>query len=396
MQENLIPSNIAFKPPENGHKQSMKIVTVIGARPQFVKAAAFSRAIRVYNQGINQGSDIKDIIVHTGQHYDANMSDVFFKELSIPTPAYNLGIGSGSHAFQTGHMLIQLEAVLEQEKPNLLLVYGDTNSTLAGTLAAAKLQLPIAHVEAGLRSFNRKMPEELNRVTTDHLSNLLFCPTEQAVTNLSKEGIFRNVYNVGDIMYDAFLHFSKMANDKPSIIDKLNLQSATNNTIRYALATIHRPENTNDPKCLKSIFSALSQIDYPIILPLHPRTQKALSKYKIIPDKNLQIVPPVSYLDMCCLLKHAHLVLTDSGGLQKEAFFAQIPCITMRTETEWTETVACGWNKVVGSSNQHIQAAIHEFGATRPTSTPTLYGDGTTANQIITHLLDFTHQHQNS
>jgi len=364
----------------------MKIVTVIGARPQFVKAAPISKAIRAHNQAEGQTLHIQDIIIHTGQHYDANMSDVFFQELEIPPPTYNLGVGSGSHATQTGQMLIQLEGLLQTERPDILLLYGDTNSTLAGALAATKIHIPIAHVEAGLRSFNRQMPEEINRVLTDHMSDALFCPTQQAVTNLSNEGISLNVFNVGDVMYDAFLYFSQIAQKQSKILKKQGLQETDNNIRPYHLATVHRAENTDEPDRLKPIFKALSNLDCTIVLPLHPRTRNALEKHKITPSPNIQLIDPVSYLDMCQLLKHAQLVLTDSGGLQKEAFFAGVPCVTMRDETEWVETVQAGWNIVAGASTHSIQKAVSTLSNTSLTKPPSLYGTGNTASKILTYL----------
>jgi UDP-GlcNAc3NAcA epimerase len=364
----------------------MKIVTVVGARPQFVKAAALCRAIRDHNR--NEDLCIEDIIVHTGQHYDANMSSVFFEELAISPPSYNLGIGSGTHAQQTGKMLVHIEEILQKEHPDVLLLYGDTNSTLAGALAASKLHIPIAHVEAGLRSFNRQMPEEVNRVLTDHMSNVLFCPTKQAVTNLSKEGILRNVYNVGDIMYDAFLHFSNIAEQHAQILQILNLQGTEKHTEDYYLATIHRAENTDNANRLNNIFDAFASLDQKIILPLHPRTRNALARVGITPSPNIHMIAPVSYLEMCQLLKHANLVLTDSGGLQKEAYFSGKPCITLRDETEWVETVETGWNLVVGASQENILTAVQRFQQTSSRPRLNLYGSGDTARQIISVLLN--------
>ena len=364
----------------------MKIITVIGARPQFVKAAPISRAIRAHNKTSSPKDQIQDIIVHTGQHYDTNMSEVFFEELEISPPTYNLGIGSGSHATQTGHMLIKTEDILQQEHPDLLLVYGDTNSTLAGALAASKIHIPIAHIESGLRSFNRRMPEEINRVLTDHMSGILFCPTQQAVTNLSNEGIRRNVFNVGDVMYDAFLHFSQIAKARSNILKNIHLQQKTGTIPVYYLATIHRAENTDDPGRLKSIFEAFSYIDTTIVLPLHPRTRNELKKSAFTLPSNVQIIDPVSYLDMCQLLTHAKLVLTDSGGLQKEAFFAQIPCVTLRDETEWTETVETGWNIIASADPTRIQNAIHTLRNTPPLQSDSPYGSGQAASNIVSLL----------
>jgi len=364
----------------------MKIITVLGARPQFVKAAPISRAIRAHNKFSDPKDQIQDFIVHTGQHYDANMSELFFEELGISPPSHNLGIGSGSHAQQTGQMLIKVEDILLQEHPDLLLIYGDTNSTLAGALSASKIHIPIAHIEAGLRSFNRRMPEEINRVLTDHMSSILFCPTQQAVTNLSNEGIRRNVFNVGDVMYDAFLHFSQIAKVRSNILKNIHLQQKTETIPVYYLATIHRAENTDDPSRLKSIFEALSYIDTTIVLPLHPRTRNVLKKSAFIPPSNVQIIDPVSYLDMCQLLVNAKLVLTDSGGLQKEAFFAQIPCVTLRDETEWTETVETGWNIIASADPARIQNAVHTLRNTPETQISSPYGSGQAASNIVSLL----------
>jgi UDP-GlcNAc3NAcA epimerase len=364
----------------------MKIITVIGARPQFVKAAPISRAIRAHNKFSDPKDQIQDFIVHTGQHYDTNMSEVFFEELEISPPTHNLGIGSGSHAQQTGQMLIKVEDILQQEHPDLLLIYGDTNSTLAGALAASKIHIPIAHIEAGLRSFNRRMPEEINRVLTDHMSDILFCPTQQAVTNLSNEGIRRNVFNVGDVMYDGFLHFSQIAKARSNILKNIHLEQTTETIPVYYLATIHRAENTDDPDRLKSIFEAFSYIDTTIVLPLHPRTRNTLKKSAFTLPSNVQVIDPVSYLDMCQLLAHAKLVLTDSGGLQKEAFFAQIPCVTLRDETEWTETVETGWNIIASADVTRIQNAVQTLRNTPPIQTGSPYGSGNAAQKIISHL----------
>ncbi|GIV96198.1 MAG: UDP-N-acetyl glucosamine 2-epimerase [Herpetosiphonaceae bacterium] len=317
----------------------MKIVTVVGARPQFIKAAAVSRILRS-TPGLNE------ILVHTGQHYDENMSDVFFEELNIPRPDYHLGIGSGSHGAQTGRMLEAIEQVLLAERPNWVLVYGDTNSTLAGALAAAKLHIPVAHVEAGLRSFNRKMPEEINRVLTDHAADLLFAPTEAAVENLRREGIpGERVIFVGDVMYDAALYFGTRAEQRSDVLARLGLKAQN-----YVLATIHRAENTDNADRLRDIVSGLVDLahDIAVVLPLHPRTRGALQREGLL-DKAIGpicLIDPVGYLDMIMLEKHARLIITDSGGVQKEAFFYRVPCITLRNETEWTELVTLGWNQL--------------------------------------------------
>ncbi|WP_273701983.1 UDP-N-acetylglucosamine 2-epimerase (non-hydrolyzing) [Acetomicrobium sp.] len=318
----------------------LKIVSVVGARPQFIKAAAVSRVLRA-TEGV------KEVLVHTGQHYDANMSDVFFEELEIPRPDYNLGIGSGTHGAQTGKMLEAIEKVLMEEKPDWVLVYGDTNSTLAGALAAVKLHIPVAHIEAGLRSFNRHMPEEINRVLTDHASDLLFAPTKTAVINLRHEGIpEERIKLVGDVMYDAALFYGKKAERQSQILNKLDLKPKG-----YVLATVHRAENTDDPVRLKVIFDALCEIarEIKVVLPLHPRTREALIKSAMYDKVALSIclTEPVGYLDMVMLEKNARLIATDSGGVQKEAFFYRVPCVTLREEMEWVELVELGWNHLV-------------------------------------------------
>jgi UDP-GlcNAc3NAcA epimerase len=347
----------------------MKIVTIVGARPQFIKAAAVTRAMKAFNQ---KKKLIREILVHTGQHYDYLMDKVFFEELKLPKPDYHLGVGSGSHARQTGLMLERIEAVLQKEKPQMVVVYGDTNTTLAGALVAAKLNIPIAHVEAGLRSYNRTMPEEINRLLTDHLSAFLFCPTSQAVRNLLKEGIkdgrTRIVKNVGDVMYDSILYYSKIAEEKSTILKDLNLYFSTPNselrTQNYYLATLHRAENTDDFKRLKSILKALDQIGEktPVILPLHPRTRKIMGAYRLFTEsRRIRFIEPVSYLDMLTLEKNATAILTDSGGVQKEAYWFRVPCFTLRDETEWVETVKRGWNVLVGADKERIVTEVKRF-----------------------------------
>ena len=368
----------------------MKIATIIGARPQFIKAGAVHRAIEASNK---RRKRIQDIWVHTGQHYDHLMNQVFFKELRLPKPDYHLGVGSGSHAKQTGLMLERIERVLEKEKPDAVIVYGDTNSTLAGALAAAKLNIPVGHVEAGLRSYNPTMPEEINRLVTDHLSTLLFCPTEQAVRNLSKEGIKnggrRIVKKVGDVMYDSILFYSKIAEKKSIILEDLSLcnpQSAIGNR-QYFLATLHRAENTDDPQRLRSILKALDEIggNTLVILPLHPRTKKMMKVYHLLPRfKNIKFIEPVSYLDMLKLEKNAKAILTDSGGIQKEAYWFGVPCFTLREETEWVETIEQGWNTLVGTEEKKIVEAVRQLiGKSLPERRPGIFGDGKAGGTIL-------------
>lgn len=315
-------------------------MTVVGARPQFIKAAALSRVLQ-------ENATIKEVLVHTGQHYDNNMSKIFFDELGIPKIDYQLGITSGSHGKQTGEMIYAIENVLLAEKPDWLLIYGDTNSTLAAALAASKCHIPIAHVEAGLRSYNRKMPEEINRLVADQLSEVLFTPTKQSVINLKLEGYAdKNIIEVGDVMYDAALFYAEKAEISSHILEELNHK---NN--KYILATIHRAENTDDMQRLTTIFEALERLSkvISVIMPLHPRTKKLLSQLSNQKFKNSSIlmIEPVGFLDMIVLEKNASLIVTDSGGVQKEAYFYRIPCVTLRDETEWVETVNLGWNKLV-------------------------------------------------
>jgi len=400
----------------------LKIITIIGARPQFIKAATVSRAISHHNNSTNSSKQITEILVLTGQHYDDNMSRIFFDELDIPKPHYNLGIGSGPHGKQTGAMLSAIEEVLIREKPDLVLTYGDTNSTLAGALAATKLHIASAHVEAGLRSYNRKMPEEINRIVTDELSNFLFCPSETAVSNLTKEGLtnivndgtlvdkslFNDmlsalsfelsplVVNVGDVMYDSVLFNKKLAQQKSNILQELGIER--NN---YLLATLHRAENTDDPTRLRNIlkaFNAIAGNETRIILPLHPRTQKCIerltdSEEALEVDPNVTIIKPVGYLDMLRLEESARMILTDSGGVQKEAFFLKVPCITLRDETEWVETVRAGWNIITGASTERIKEAgsvlsgwnreVPPFGFEEAACQAFPYGDGEAAEKIV-------------
>lgn len=359
---------------------SIKVITVVGARPQFIKAAAVSRAIRQGN-----GERIEEILVHTGQHYDDNMSRVFFEELDIPKPKYNLEISGGQHGVMTGRMLEAVEKVLLDEKPDWMLIYGDTNSTLAGALAAAKLHIPVAHVEAGLRSFNMRMPEEVNRILSDRVSSLLFCPTQTAIKNLMAEGISKGVHNVGDVMYDVALHYRDRARQQSAILNDLKLLECG-----FALATCHRAENTDDPKRLGEIVAALEKIadTMPVVFPLHPRTRKLIDDYGLRHHlEAVKIVEPLPFLDMVALEQAAKVILTDSGGVQKEAFFYGVPCVTMRDETEWIETVEQGWNQLVGASASAILDAVSQPMQSKPTSTTAPYGDGNAAHNIVAKLV---------
>lgn len=350
----------------------MKIVSVIGARPQFIKAAPVSRALKA--------RDIIEMLVHTGQHYDHNMSALFFEELEIPQPDFNLGVGSGRHGWQTGQMLSRLEELLLEESPDTVLVYGDTNSTLAGALAAVKLHIAVAHVEAGLRSFNRRMPEEHNRVLTDHMSDLLFCPTQTAVDHLRAEGITLGVHLTGDVMYDAILHNSRLAESRSDVLRALNIAPD-----EYFLATVHRPQNTDDPEALAGILEAFGELSAPVIFPAHPRTRAALARYELKVSGNVRLTDAVGYLDMLMLEKHARMILTDSGGVQKEAYWLAVPCVTLREETEWVETVAAGWNVLVGSDPERIVRAVESL---RPVDRPkNIFGNGKAAQEIADLIL---------
>ena len=365
----------------------MKIVTVVGARPQFIKAAPVTKAIRDHNEK-EKNPRITEVLVHTGQHYDHGMSQIFFDELDISEPDLNLGVGSGPHGWQTGQMLVRIEEVLLEEKPDFVVVYGDTNSTLAGALAAVKLHIPVAHVEAGLRSFNREMPEEHNRVVADHCSDLLFCPTQTAMDNLARESITAGVHLVGDTMYDAVLQFSSIARKRSAILEDLGLESKN-----YFLTTIHRPYNTDIIKNLRNIFQAFAEIEEVIVFPAHPRTRKKIaaleskSSQELVPG-NVKMVDPVGYLDMLVLEQNARLILTDSGGMQKEAYFFGVPCITLRPETEWIETVEAGWNVVVGANISAIVDGHQKAISSPPTNRPNLYGDGKAAQHILDYIID--------
>jgi len=326
----------------------MKIATVIGARPQFIKMAPVSKELR---------KTFDEIIIHTGQHYDYEMNKIFFDELKIPEPDYHLGVGSGSHGYQTGEMLKKIEEVLMKEKSDLVMLFGDTNTTLAGALAAAKLHTPVAHVEAGLRSFDRRMPEEINRVLTDHCSDILFCPTETSIENLKREGIVEGAHLTGDVMVDALKEHIRIAEQESGILDEFGLEP-----MGYYLATIHRAENTDDFNRLKNIVDAFCEIGN-LVLPCHPRTEKYFKKYGLWDEliEHVKVTNPVGYFDMLMLEKNARKILTDSGGVQKEAYILKVPCITLRVNTEWVETVEDGWNVLVGSDKEVIIKMVNEF-----------------------------------
>src|SRR5713101_2688876 len=367
--------------------KSLRLLTIVGARPQFVKAAAVSRAIAAWNangtRAGSRGACIEERLVHTGQHYDSNLSQVFFDELEIPAPSHHLGIGSLSHGAQTGRMLAAIEAVLLEEKPDCVMVYGDTNSTLAGALAAKKLCIPLVHVEAGLRSFNWKMPEEINRVLTDRISDLLYCPTPTAVANLRGEGITTGVEQVGDVMYDAALFYRGRARERSRILESLQLAPG-----KFVLATVHRAENTDDPARLRGILAGLAAVacDSPVVLALHPRTRKILAEQGLdnMPG-GVRAIDAVPYLDMIRLEEAARAIVTDSGGVQKEAFFFHVPCITLREETEWVELIESGWNRLAGAAAERIAAAVRAA-SVPPGAPPVLYGDGDAAGKIVESL----------
>lgn len=342
------------------------VCTIVGARPQFIKAAPVSRELAAW---------VREVMIHTGQHYDYGMSDVFFKEMEMRPPDYHLGAGGGTHGEQTAKMLIEIEKILIDLKPDCVLVYGDTNSTLAGALAAAKAQIPLAHVEAGLRSFNRAMPEEINRVLTDHVSSLLFCPTDAAVENLTKEGITRGVHRVGDVMYDALLYNLELARKRSTILKSLGLEKGS-----YALATVHRAANTDDPARMSAILKALGLLSTQVVFPVHPRTRKMIRETGLRVSRNVRMTEPVGHFDVLILQENASCILTDSGGMQKEAYLLGVRCITLREETEWVETVREGWNKLAGVDVDAIRTAFESWYPTD--ERPALYGDGRAAGEI--------------
>ncbi len=361
----------------------IRVLTVVGARPQFVKAAVVSRSMRGQSQ-------MEELILHTGQHYDHDMSEVFFDELAIPHPAYNLGVGSGSHGAQTGAMLAKIEEVILAEKPDWVLIYGDTNSTLAAALAASKLHVPVAHVEAGLRSFNKRMPEEQNRIVADHLSSLLLTPTVAADKNLAREGIDEGkIRQVGDVMYDATLYAGQREQSGQSILEKLDLQAD-----RYILSTIHRAENTDDPVRMEAVLAGLAEAaeSHTVLLPLHPRTKKLISEDDRLGQfaSKLKIVAPVGYFEMAALEAKAALIVTDSGGVQKEAYFHQKPCVTLRDETEWNELVDLGWNRVQPpTSRKAVAEAVSAALGTTGDTGAAPYGNGRAGQQIVETLTTF-------
>ena len=350
----------------------MKVLSVVGARPQFIKAFVVSRELR---------PDHEEVLVHTGQHYDEKMSNIFFEELGMPEPDYNLGVGSDSHGRQTAAMLEGIEEVLETEAPDVLLLYGDTNSTLAGAIAGTKMHPLVAHVEAGLRSYNREMPEEINRVLTDHASDLLFPPSESAAETLEQEGINEGLNVVGDVMYDAILWARDIAESESGILERVGL--AEN---EFILSTVHRAGNTDNPERLEPIIGALSNAPLPVVLPVHPRTENRLKEYGLWEQatSEIEIIDPVGYLNFVRLLDASERVATDSGGVQKEAFYLDTPCVTIREETEWIETVESGWNVLVGTNRDaiHHELRHHE----RPPNNPEPYGDGNAAKRIVNRL----------
>lgn len=351
----------------------MKIVTIIGARPQFVKASVVSKALRA--------AGTQEILVNTGQHYDDNMAKIFFEEMAIPKPDYNLGVGSGTHAAQTSASLVGIEKVILAEKPDYLLVYGDTNATLAGALAASKLHVKLIHVEAGLRSYNKDMPEEINRRVTDVLSDVLFVPTKLAASNLEKEGIVRGVHIVGDVMVDALFQYTRIAESNSDVLNRLGLIEKD-----FLLMTIHRPSNADHNERLAAILEQVANTNLPAIFPVHPRSRDRVQALIGNTPGQIRLIDPVGYLDMMLLEKYAKMVVTDSGGVQKEAYLHKTPCLTVRAETEWVETVNDGWNYLVGDDLPRISALINHY--PEPVSWSLHYGDGQTAQRITSFLLD--------
>jgi len=352
--------------------RQLRIATVVGARPQFIKAVPVSRALAI--------AGYRETLIHTGQHYDFRMSGIFVEELGLKEPEWNLDVRSGAHGRQTGEMMVRLERVLIEDKPDWVIVFGDTNSTLAGALCAAKLGFPVAHVEAGLRSFNRVMPEEINRVLTDHCSAALFCPTRVSVDNLAREGITNGVHLVGDVMYDAALLFADHAETKSNILQRLPCRSG-----EYILLTIHRPANADNPQHLKEILQAMEVLDAPVVFPVHPRTRSRIVEqggaFQGPAISNVHAIDPVGYLDMLMLERNARLIVTDSGGVQKEAYFFRVPCVTIREETEWVETVESGWNRLVKAEAEAVEKAVRSCSI--PPEHPAFYGHGDAATRLV-------------
>lgn len=367
--------------------RNIKIISITGARPQFIKAACVSRAIKQFNNS-SMGISVSENILHTGQHYDDNMSRIFFEQLEIPEPVWNLNVGSASAGRQTGQMLEKTEAVLLKEKPHCCIVYGDTNSTLAGAIAACGLHIPVAHVEAGLRSFNKNMPEEINRLLTDHISELLLCPTDVAVENLLAEGIKTGIHKTGDVMYDSIIYYSSKARSiAADLLAGHHIQPKS-----FYLATVHRAENTNDKNRLSQIaqaFNEIAQPDCPLILPLHPRTAKYINNYNLRLAKYVKVIEPLSYLETLVLEENAKAVLTDSGGIQKEAFCLGVPCITLRDETEWLETVQTGSNTLTGADTLRIVQAARKLQKPENTDIQKFYGNGRASEKIVEIIVDY-------
>jgi UDP-N-acetylglucosamine 2-epimerase (non-hydrolysing) len=357
----------------------MKIATVVGARPQFIKMAPVSKELRRKHE---------EILIHTGQHYDYEMNKIFFDELNIPKPDYHLDVGSGSHGYQTGEMLKRIEEVLMEEKPDFVLAYGDTNSTLAGALTGAKLHVKVGHVEAGMRSFDKSMPEEINRILTDHCSDLLFCSTKTAVDNLKRERITKGVYLTGDVMVDSLLYNKEIAESKSKILNDLDLKNR-----EYLVATIHRAGNTDNKKNLRNIVAALSEMDESVVFPVHPRTEKFLKEYGMYEKlrTSIKLVKPLGYLDFLKLMNHAKKIITDSGGIQKEAYILKVPCITLRENTEWIETIEDGWNALVGASKEDIVEMVKEFEPLLETHNDR-FGRGDASRKIVFRLCEVEDQ----
>ena len=351
----------------------MKIISIVGARPEFIQSACVSRELRKKH---------KEVLVHTGQHYDYLMSQAFFDEIGLPSPDYNLEVGSGSHARQTADILTKLDDILLIENPDCVVIRGDTNSTLAGVIAASKLNIPVAHIEAGERSFDKRMPEEINRLAADRLSDLHFCVSQTAVEHLAKEGISNSVHWVGDVMYDAMLANLPLAREKSKILSNLELQAKS-----YALVTVHRSANTDDAVRLRNIVDILNNAPEPIVFPAHPRTVAALKRYDLSFSNNVRLIDPVGYFDMMVLEENARMIATDSGGVQREAYFLSIPCLTLRDETEWLETVQVGWNRLVGVESHQVLSAWTDFAP--PQEHPLIFGDGTASNQITSTISSF-------